>query len=123
GTSGAAAVTCEVRRRSVPLRTSPMMKSLIIAVVSVLLSGCHQTARLRSSHDGTAERPAPAATDLASRSQEKRNAVAKLLRSSHKPPAKTKWTALVAGMNPGMTKTTVVEKLRPFGATAGMGAG
>jgi len=40
------------------------MKSLIIAAVSVLLGGCHETARFRSSYDSTAERPAPAAQDL-----------------------------------------------------------
>jgi CubicO group peptidase (beta-lactamase class C family) len=40
------------------------MKSLIIAVVSVLLGGCRETARFRSSYDSTAERSTPAAPDL-----------------------------------------------------------
>jgi CubicO group peptidase (beta-lactamase class C family) len=40
------------------------MKFLIIAVVSVLLGGCHERARVRSSYDSTAERAAPAALDL-----------------------------------------------------------
>src|SRR5436190_13965486 len=40
------------------------MKSLIIAVVSVLLGGCHERARFHAGYDSTAERPVSAARDL-----------------------------------------------------------
>jgi hypothetical protein len=92
------------------------MKLLIAAIIPILLTGCYETTR-------APRLPSASPLEIASVSQEKRNAAAKLLRSSYKPPAKTNWTALATSMKPGMGKSNLLELLRPFGATVEMTAG
>jgi len=73
------------------------------AVLLVLISGC---------------KPAPSpSADLASSSQEVRDAAAKVLRATAKPPSKLKWILLTARIRAGKNKADIEELLRPYNVT------
>src|ERR1044071_1874694 len=63
------------------------------------------------------------AEDLASPSQAKRDAAAKLVRDSWMPPARTNWDSLLGALTNGMPRTNVLELLRPFKVTPEGGGG
>jgi antitoxin component YwqK of YwqJK toxin-antitoxin module len=54
--------------------------------------------------------------DLASPSQQTRDAAASLLLASYTPPARTNWDSLVATLKVGDSKTKILEQLKPFNA-------
>ena len=54
------------------------------------------------------------ADDLASPSQETRDAAAKILRRTWEPPARTNWETLLSAIKIGMHETNVLELLRPL---------
>jgi hypothetical protein len=55
-------------------------------------------------------------SDLASPSQEVRDAAAKILLTSYTPPSRTNWESFLATIKVGDSKKTVLEQLRPFNA-------
>jgi len=59
--------------------------------------------------------------DLASPSQETRDAAARVLRSSWVAPSRTNWNLLLDALKVGMPKTNVIELLRPLKVTTGSG--
>src|SRR5258708_3677243 len=62
--------------------------------------------------------------DLASPSQETRDATAKVLRGTWAPPARTNWEPLLSAIKVGMHETNVLELLRPLtGLTNASGVG
>jgi len=61
--------------------------------------------------------------DLASPSQETRDAAAKILRSIYTPPPRTNWDSLVASIKVGDNKTNVIEMLHRLNIKDGGGAG
>ena len=66
------------------------------------------------------------ADDLASPSQETRDAAAKILRRTWEPPARTNWEALLSAIKIGMHETNVLELLRPLADltnASGVGSG
>ncbi len=70
------------------------------AILLVVISGC---------------KPAPSpSADLASPSQEVRDAAAKMLRANAKPPSKSKWFLLTARIRAGKSKADVEKLLRPY---------
>ena len=61
--------------------------------------------------------------DLASPSQETRDAAAKILRSIYTPSSRTNWDSLVASIKVGDNKTNVIEMLHRLNIKGGGGAG
>ena len=51
--------------------------------------------------------------DLSSTNQETRDAAAKILRETYVQPARTNWDALVATLKVGMSKTNILQLLKP----------
>jgi hypothetical protein len=72
-------------------------------VLLVLILGCKPAASPTS--------------DLASPSQETRDAAAKILRATVKPPSKIKWMLRTAFIRIGENKTNVLKFLRPYNVT------
>src|SRR5947207_12353769 len=52
------------------------------------------------------------ADDLASPSQEKRDAAAKEIRRAYAPPSRSKWDSLIAEFRLGMPQTNVLKQIR-----------
>jgi len=61
--------------------------------------------------------------DLASPSQETRDAAAKILRATYTPSSRTNWDSLIASIKIGDNKTNVIEMLRRLKIKGGGGAG
>ena len=82
-------------------------------ILLVLLAGCKPVAS--------------PTTDLTSPSQERRDAAAKILRSTARPPSKIKWVLRTAFIRAGENKTNIVEWLRSYNVNTnsvfGMGSG
>jgi len=78
-------------------------------VLLILILGCKPSANLTS--------------DLASPSQETRDAAAKILRATAKPPSKIKWVLLTAKIRTGENRTNILELLRPYNVTPQFGVG
>jgi hypothetical protein len=60
----------------------------------------------------TALHASSAIPDLSSPLQAERDAAARVLRETYVPPPRTNWTSLVAMLQPGMSETNVLAKLR-----------
>ncbi len=62
-------------------------------------------------------------SDLASQSQEVRDKAARILQQTFTSPPQTNWDSLMKKIEPGMSKTNVLELLRPFNVTLEGGGG
>jgi len=61
--------------------------------------------------------------DLSSTNQETRDAAAKILRETYTPPARTNWDSLIASLKVGMSKSNVMQILKPVIVRPEGGAG
>ena len=62
-------------------------------------------------------------SDLASTNQATRDVAAKVLRETYVPPSRTNWDSLVASLKVGMSKTNILQLLKPVIIGEGGGAG
>ena len=87
------------------------------------LVACAQGTGIRASDPvpETAAVQASATADLASPSQEVRDAAAKRIRASFAPPPRATWEPLLASIEEGDSRASVMERLRPYDVTPGPG--